>query len=167
MVTVSAWVSPRVNTALPWGARQGADFAPDGAHVGCRASVNADSVVQYLTAHDLFVQIIQRVLHLAQAAFKPLGKVLHNLGLHLFLTLAAYFALGGIKRPYGPVVGKLAHGLLYVVAGSDEGNLAFVLADLSLDALNERDDLLNLVMRGHKSRPACPPRSPHWRSLPP
>ena len=141
-----AWVSPRVKTALPCVRGKNAHLAPDGAHVGQAAAVGADAVGEDLGAHDLLIEVVQRIVHLAQAALELLGEVLLALGLDLRLALLALVAVGGFKHPAALVIGVFAHGGLDVLARGDERDLGLLLADFLPDALDEGDQLLDFLM---------------------
>ena len=129
-------------------ARQHAGLAPDGADLGQAAAVGTDALLQNLLAHDLLVEVVERVIDLAEAALEALGVLLVRLGGDDLLPRAALMAVGRLKDPLAAAVEILADGGLDILARFDDRIVALLLADLGDDLLLERDDLLDLLMAG-------------------
>ena len=128
------------------GAGQNADLAPDGANIGQAASVRTDALFEDLLAHDLLVEVIQRIGHFIQTAFELLGKMFGTVGLHLSLTILTLMTVIGFKHPAALVIGILANGSLHIVAGDNQRHFGLFLADLRLNAVDKSNNLLDLVM---------------------
>ena len=129
-------------------ARQNAGFAPNRANLGQAAAVRAHSLLQNLGAHDFLVEVIQRVVHLVQAAFEALGVELVRLLLHLILARAALVAVKRLKRPRAAVEEVRANGGLHILARLCNREHALFLADFSHNLLLEGDQLLDLLVAG-------------------
>ena len=125
---------------------QNAHFAPDGAHFGQFAAVGAHALVDDVAAHDFLLQAVERVADLDFAALELLGKVLGDLGLDLLFAGVALIAVEGLEHPLDLVHGVFAHGGLDVLAGQNEREFLFLLADLSNDGVDQLNDLLDLLV---------------------
>ena len=128
------------------GTGQNADFAPDRTNVGQAASIGANALFEDFLAHDLLVEVIQRIGHLIQTAFELFGKMFGAVGLHLSLAILTFMAVIGLEHPAALVIGVLAHSGLHIVAGNDQRHFSLFLADLRLNAVDESNDLLDFVM---------------------
>ena len=129
-------------------ARQDAGFAPDRTNLGQAAAIRANALFQNLGAHDLLVQVIQRVIDFIQAALETLGIQLVRLLLHLLLACAALVTVKRLKRPCAAVEEVRANGSLHVFARLGDRENALFLADFSDNLLLESNQLLDLLVTG-------------------
>ena len=129
-------------------ARQDAGFAPDRTNLGQAAAIRANALFQNLGAHDLLVQVIQRVIDFIQAALETLGIQLVRLLLHLLLARAAFVTVKRLKRPCAAVKEVRANGSLHVFARLGDREDALFLADFSDNLLLESNQLLDLLVTG-------------------
>ena len=96
-----------------------------------------------------FVEAVQRVADLASRGSRELlGEVLDGLGLDLLLARLALVAVEGLERPLHLVIARIrARPRSHPRRCSHQRELALFLADLGHDAVDEGDDLLDLLVR--------------------
>ena len=126
--------------------RQHAHFAPDGANLGQRAAVGTNAFLEDAGAHDLFVDVIQRIADFLLAAFELLGEMLERFLLDLLLARLALVTVEGFEDPLAALERIFAHGRIDVLAGDLHEHFALFLADFGSDLLLQRDDGLDLLM---------------------
>ena len=128
-------------------AGQQAGLAPYRAHLGQRAAVGTYAGIEYLAAHYLLLERIERVVYLALAALELGVEVLMRLGGHDGLAVLALVAVERVERPVHAVIREVVHRGLDVVAHDLKRELALGLAYLRDYLLLERDELLYLLVR--------------------
>ena len=130
------------------GARQHADLAPDRADLRKAAAVRTHALLEDLLAHDLLVQVVQRVIDLGHAALKALGVLLVRLLGDDLLAVAALMAVKRLEDPLAAAIEVLADSRLDVGARLEDRVILLLLADLRHDLLLEGDELLDRLMAG-------------------
>ena len=130
-------------------AREQTHFAPDGTDVREAPAVGTHAAVEDLGADLLFLEVIETVedeLGLLRDVVEVVREVREDVGVELVLSVIALGAVEALEDVVHLLVRIGAHCLVDVVGDGLELDVDLGLADFGDDAVDERDDLLDLLM---------------------